>query len=298
MTDVYIREVQAAEMFAPRKLREFLISIEAAPSTDAVWDLLVKLGASLDLNCMDYVYATDFRNWEQAQFVRTTADSTWLDRLREFPHIRKTSNFRMHAVKYLTPILTGIEFTDEYTDISPEKMNHMRICAEYGFRSAVAIPLRMGEPGQAGSISFGGAMGKAEFLELMREHGWTLHAAALSAHARYTELFKAEFIERNQLTEKQKELITLVGQGLMDKQIAHLLDISFSAVRQRLTAVQAKTGAQNRADLAALAMRVGLVADPLLKPHAEELTVFLSTGDGITGSEVRASDTPRATAAE
>ena len=74
----------------------------------------------------------------------------------------------------------------------------------------------------------------------------------------------------------------------MDKQIATELGVSVSAVRQRLTVVQNKTGAQNRADLAALAMRMGLISDPLLKPHAEELTVFLSTGDGKSGKEYSA----------
>lgn len=34
-------------------------------------------------------------------------------------------------------------------------------------------------------------------------------------------------------------------------------------------------------------MRIGLVPDPMLKTHAAELTVFLSIGDGKTGTETR-----------
>jgi DNA-binding CsgD family transcriptional regulator len=143
----------------------------------------------------------------------------------------------------------------------------------------------MTDPGQAGILIVGGGMSRAEFDAILAEHGWAIHTAALSAHTRYTELFKTEFIQRNRLTKKQQELIQLVGHGLMDKQIATELGVSVSAIRQRLSVIQTKTGAQNRADLAALATRIGLVPDPLLKPHTKDLTVFLSTGDGKSGTE-------------
>ncbi|MEC3862512.1 LuxR C-terminal-related transcriptional regulator [Mesobacterium sp. TK19101] len=296
MTNQRTRPVAGTERFIPQHLLEFLVSLETTRSTNDVWDLILELAQSLRLTVVDYVYATDFRNWEQAQFIRTTFDSTWLDYVKQFPHIRHTSNFRMHAVHKLTPIMVGPAYLDEMGDISPEKRRHVMLSAKMGLQAGVGFPLRMGDPGQAAVLAFGGDFTRAEFDALMAEHGWTLHAAALSAHTRYTELFKAEFIERNELTEKQKELVRLVGQGLMDKQIAHELGISFSAVRQRLAAVQQKTGAQNRADLAALAMRVGLVADPLIRDHRDDLTVFLSMGDGKTGREVRPE--PPATAAE
>ncbi len=159
--------------------------------------------------------------------------------------------------------------------------------ADFGFRAGLAVPLRIRDPGQAPLIRLGSDFSRAEFDALLAEYGWTLHAAMLSAHARYTELIKLEFTARNQLTEKRKEMLWLVGQGLMDKQIANQLGIFFSAVRQRLSTVQTKTGAQNRADLAALAARLGLVSDPLLRGHRDDLTVFPCTGDGKTGTVVR-----------
>ncbi|MEM6729706.1 MAG: hypothetical protein AAF618_14470, partial [Pseudomonadota bacterium] len=44
------------------------------------------------------------------------------------------------------------------------------------------------------------------------------------------------------------------------------LGISISAVRQRMAALQDKTGLANRTDLAALAMSLGIVPDPLNRP--------------------------------
>lgn len=286
--------LRGTETFLPARLLNFTLRLETTRTTDAIWDLFLDLAQSLDLPVVDYVYATDFRNWEQAQFIRTTFSSDWFDRLRQFPHIRTTSNFRMHGCKYLTPMKIGPAYFDQMGEISRDKRRHVLLAAEQGLNAGIAFPLRMGDPGHAAMLAFGGRHSAEAFDALLATHGWTLHAAALSGHARYTELFKAEFVERNQLTPKQMELLRLVGQGMMDKQIAHQLGISFSAVRQRLASVQQKTGTTTRADLAALAARAGLVPDPLLKAHADDLTVFLCTGDGRTGTEVRGADTGEA----
>lgn len=281
-----VREIQPVEMIGPPPLRHFLVRLESVETTDEVWNLLLELCHEIGLCALDYVYATDFRNWEQAQFIRTTASSKWLEYVRKFPTIRQTSVFRRHCVHYLTPVLCGPAHLELMGDVNDAmKIHGAATKSEMGMNAGIAFPLRMDDPGQAASLAWGGPQNREEFAQVIREHGWTMHAASLSAHTRYTELFKAEFIERNELTAKQRELIQLVGQGLMDKQIAHQLDISFSAVRQRLARVQAKTGVQNRAELAALAMRVGLVPDPLLRPHSADLTVFLSMSDGKTGAE-------------
>ena len=273
------------EKFLSERLLAFLLGLERARSTDMVWALILDLANGLGLTVVDYVYASDFEDWQQVQFIRTTFDSRWFDNLARYPHIRQTSNFRMHGCRYLTPVLIGPAYFDQMGEISSEKRRHILLSSEMGLEAGVAFPLRMGDPGQAALLAFGGRFTREGFDALMREHGATLQIAALTAHSRYTELFKMEFLERAALTGKQVELIRLVGRGMMDQQIAHELGISFSAVRQRLATVQAKTGATNRADLAAIAARIGLVPDPLLKPWENELTVFLSTGDGQTGVE-------------
>lgn len=278
-------DVRPMERHVPEPLLEVLIALEATKTTEEVWQVILSFAKSFGLTCVDYVYASDYRNWERAQFIRTTCDSVWLDYLKQFPHLRKTSNFRMHAVHYLTPVMTGIAYIDDYEPVCDDKRRHIELTREMGLNAGVAIPLRTGDPGHAATITVGGMLGRAEFDALWAENGWALHAGLLTAHLRYAAFFKSEFVDRNHLTEKHKELITLVGKGYLDKQIAHELGISFSAVRQRLITVQEKIGVQNRADLAAVAAKIGLVPDPLLKTHEDQLTVFLSTGDGKTGEE-------------
>ncbi|SPF81937.1 helix-turn-helix transcriptional regulator [Pseudoprimorskyibacter insulae] len=291
------RALKATETFFPPVLARFLADLETTKTTEDVWDLIVGLSTAYGLPIVDYVYATDYRNWERAQFIRTTLPGEWLEEVQKRPLIRHTSVFRMHGCVHLTPVVIGSEFLPEIEPVSDDKRDHIMIGDAMGLKSGLAIPLRMGDPGQAGLIAFGGPHRRDKFLSMLPEIGWVLHSAALSAHARYTELFKLEFIGRNQLTPKHKELIQLVGQGLMDKEIAHILGITFSAVRQRLVAVQAKTGTRNRAELAALAQRVGLIDDPMLRTHEDDLTIFITTGDGTSGTELRR-PTPGTEAAE
>jgi len=286
MKNEHLRMVKPQESLAPERLTRFLMQLETTHSSQDVWELIVELSQGLGLGLVDYVCATDYRDWEKAQFIRTTAGSEWIDFARDNPNIRRMSYFRTHAVRYLTPIYVGIGYAELYQP-SPDRLEIMKLSEKVGLKTGIGIPLRMSDPGQAAILLFGGKMERAEFETLMAREGWTLHAAALSAHTRYMELFRAEFVTRNRLSEKQRELITLVGQGFLDKQISHTLGISVSAVRQRMASALTRTGAANRAELAAMAMRVGLVPDPTLKPHDADLTVFLSTGDGRCGIEAK-----------
>ncbi|KNG93838.1 helix-turn-helix transcriptional regulator [Pseudaestuariivita atlantica] len=271
----------------PESLHDFLQALERTETSEDVWTLIVGLAASVGLPVVDYVCASDFQNWEQVQFIRTTISSDWIAMAQANPKVRKYSTFRQHSVFHLTPLKIGLAYADRYPDMTADRLEMQHLAARFGSRAAWVIPLRMEVPGQAAHLLFGGDYEAGAFDALIDRHGWTLHAAALSAHTRYTELFKAEFCDRNMLSGKQRELLTLLGQGLQDKQIAHALGVSFSTVRQRISLIQKKTGTTNRAEVAALAMRIGLVPDPLIKNHETDLTVFLSTGDGKKGKETR-----------
>ena len=62
-----------------------------------------------------------------------------------------------------------------------------------------------------------------------------------------------------QLSARERELVTLVAQGLTDAQIAGQLYISVRTVRSHLDRVRDKTGCRRRTDLTRLALAAGLV---------------------------------------
>ena len=64
------------------------------------------------------------------------------------------------------------------------------------------------------------------------------------------------------LTEREREVITLVGEGLRNKHIAPRLSISEATVRHHLTAIFAKLDLADRFELAIYAYQHGLAKPP------------------------------------
>jgi len=257
------RPLIEAEKQTPAVLHEFLRDLEATERSIEVWQRLVRLGRTLDLPYIDFISASSFRDWKKTRFVRTSYDSSWLNSLNEDPVVQKWSYFRSHALDHLTPIVTGLEFIDDFHPVPPKRRKVLELAAEKGLRAGFSVPLRIHAPPQSGLITFSGNHARRDMLTILRAHGWTLHVAAMAAHQRYVMHFAAEFADRNAISDKQRELLVLLGHGLKDKAIARQLDISVSAVRQRMHSLTEKTGIENRSGLAALAMSLGLVADPL-----------------------------------
>jgi predicted ATPase/class 3 adenylate cyclase/DNA-binding CsgD family transcriptional regulator len=120
--------------------------------------------------------------------------------------------------------------------------------------------------------------GEEEFQEPLRKAreavGSTLARAAEERGAAMTPAAAAEYVlllvtdkpeepagapDLPQLTDRERELVTLVARGRTDAQIAAQLSISVRTVRSRLDRIRAKTGSQRRADLTRLALQAGLV---------------------------------------
>lgn len=274
------RSLLAAEQHVPDLLQEFLRDIEITQSTTEVWERMVQLGRSVDLPLVDYVAVSNAADWKRTLFVRTSYDSRWLYDHNQDPEVSKWSYLRSHAVHQLTPILIGLEFIDEYLHLPEKRVEVLREAAQHGIRSGFSVPLRVNAPPQTGILSFCGDHAKRDMLAIVKAHGWTLNVAALVGHQRYMAHFAQEFLQRNDISDKQTELLSLIGRGMQDKQIAARLRISVSALRQRMQSLMAKTGTVNRAELAALAMGLGMLPDPqrALDPRSEKVLVQM---DGL-----------------
>ncbi|WP_319825630.1 helix-turn-helix transcriptional regulator [Thalassovita sp.] len=271
------RELLGAETFTPAPLHRFLADLERTTSSGDVWKRLVALGQEVDLPSIDFIAASCYADWRRTLFIRTSYDSSFLHTASSDPEISKWSYFRSHAIERLTPILIGIEFAEDYHPQPEGRLKLLRLAAEQGLRAGFSVPLRIHVPPQAAMITFSGDHSRERMLEILSEHGWTLNVAAMAAHQRYMFHFATEFFDRNEITPKQRALLELVGQGLQDKQIAERLGISISALRQRMNGLMSKAQLANRAEIAALAMSVGLLPDPEL--WQENLSVLVEMDD-------------------
>ena len=62
------------------------------------------------------------------------------------------------------------------------------------------------------------------------------------------------------ITKREREIISLLGEGLQNKQIASRLSISETTVRHHLTSIFDKLGVANRLELIVYAYRQGLAS--------------------------------------
>lgn len=269
-----------AEGFFPERGQRFLRALESTRSALDVWELIKDLGRACDLPMIDFISAADWRDWSRTLFVRTSYDASWLHAYNADPELYRWSYFRSHGLHHLTPICVGYEFVEDYRPLPLARIDVLREAARRGMRAGISIPLRHSAPPSAAMITFTGDHDRADLLKILGQHGWTLTTAAWAAHQRYLLHFGAEFLDRNRITPKQRELLEMVGAGLLDKQIAERLGVSISAIRQRLNALMQKTGTANRAEVAALAMSLGIMPDPLNRPESPATTVVLSDGGG------------------
>ncbi|WP_417720061.1 helix-turn-helix transcriptional regulator [Salipiger sp.] len=266
-------------------MQRFLPRLEATTTSREVWQLIVALGRELHLPCIDFISASSYRDWKRTLFIRTSYDSSFLHDYNADPEVGRWSYFRSHAMDRLTPIAVGLEFLDEYRPIPEARIEVLREAARRGMRAGFSIPLRVHAPPQSALITFTGDHSRREMQAIIHAHGWTLTTAALMGHQRYLMHFAQEFPERNHVTGKQLELMEMIGAGLQDKQIAAELGVSVSAVRQRLNALMQNTGISSRAEMAALAMSIGVLPDPLGRPGAEAIQTVIEMDEG--GAVVR-----------
>lgn len=255
-----------AETYTPALLQTLTLGLEAATHSRDVWHCLVDLGRDAGLPFVDYVSTGDTENWRNTLFIRTSHDSGLLNHDSAGSQESHWSYFHNHAMHYLTPVLIGLEFAEDYRHLPDTRIRVLELAAANGMRAGLLVPLRSIAPPQTAMITFMGDHSKTEMQALLDRHGWALNAGALMAHQRFVQLYSAEFAERFSITPKQRQLIELIGLGHQDKVIADSLGVSVSAVRQRMHALLKNTGLHTRSELAALAMSLGLLPDPLKRP--------------------------------
>lgn len=272
------RQLLSAERYTPELLQNFLVDLETTQTSAEVWSLIVDVGRTLNLPFIDFICASNFADWKKTLFIRTSYDSTWLNKFNENREVAKWSYFHTHAAHHLTPVAVGLEFIDEYHHIPEQRHAVLREAARRGIKAGFSVPLRSHAPPQAAMISFCGDHSKRDMKRIIQTHGWVLQTVAMAGHQRYLTHFAAEFTERNKISAKQRELLEMIGAGLQDKVIAEKLEVSVSAVRQRMNNILNKTGLTNRAELAALAMSAGLVKDPLNRRDDDDGSILVEMG--------------------
>jgi len=90
----------------------------------------------------------------------------------------------------------------------------------------------------------------------------TTTANVLTRLVRMNDELDAESKKISTLTQREREIVTLIGEGLKNKQIASRLFISEATVRHHFTSIFAKLDVSDRLELIIYAYRFGLIKPP------------------------------------
>ena len=159
------------------------------------------------------------------------------------------------------PRLDGIEATRRIVAAAPERVRVL-IVTTYEIDEYVFEAVRAGASGFVLKDT-----APAQLLEAIR----TVHAGEAllspSVTRRLMEAFAsrpaAEAVDEERLavlTEREREVVALVAQGLSNDEIGRALDISTATARTHVSRAMVKLGARDRAQLVVIAYRSGLVA--------------------------------------
>jgi DNA-binding NarL/FixJ family response regulator len=122
--------------------------------------------------------------------------------------------------------------------------------------------------GAAGYVLKG--VSAAELLDVVRSvHGGQVYVPPALAYALLRELTQPRQPEPlAELTDREREVLGLVAQGLSNYQVGQRLGLAEKTVKHYMTTVMAKLGVRSRVEAALLAARAGLGAPPAGPPGA------------------------------
>ena len=255
------RQPGVADGHVPELLQTTLIELEHAVTIDAIWAILVQLGSKVRLPHVDLVYV-DKQTDQKIPFLKKNYNTDWLDKIYADTELSPWADIRLAKSNRLTPTLSGVQFPENTSDLTPLQDQAMEEAAKNGLGASFSIPVSVHSPPYHGIITFSGEASRRETLAILRAHGWALQTCSLLGFGKMMVACQEEFRERANVTDKQADILRHIGLGYKDRDIAERLGVTVSAVRQRMTAMTKNTGLQSRAELAALAMSLGLLPDP------------------------------------
>jgi NarL family two-component system response regulator LiaR len=152
----------------------------------------------------------------------------------------------------LMPEMDGVAATRAILQEYPE----VRVIALTSFERGTLVQEAL-EAGAIGYLLKDGSIDElADAIRAAHAGRATLAPAAARALAEMTSQPPAVNYD---LTEREREVLALVAAGLSNVQIARQLDISLSTARFHVSTILSKLGAANRAEAAAMAVKLGLV---------------------------------------
>ncbi|MGR3542509.1 MAG: LuxR C-terminal-related transcriptional regulator [Hasllibacter sp.] len=171
--------------------------------------------------------------------------------------------FLEHCCHSYEPTLTGVEYLDTYPYLPNRARDFIRAAAESGFRSGVALPMRLTGSARYGGFNLGTGLARAEFEARIVPRIEQLRFLCLLAHRRIEELARAAPSAPGPfrdllvappgatgppLAPREREIIYLLARGLSRKDAARMCGITENTVAEYAKGAYRKLGVRNRVE--------------------------------------------------
>ncbi|MEL6751549.1 MAG: LuxR C-terminal-related transcriptional regulator [Pseudomonadota bacterium] len=259
---VDVRNTRAFERVFPDLLIDFMTEVNFTRDAEEVFQLLLRVGRPLGFTLIIYEYCHDIEDENARIFTRSNLPEAMIKLEKWIGRSPDAAYGRRHGREKWTPGVAGHAFSDMFHE-HPLYQRKLRMAAFVpGVKSGFGVPLRSPNRSSRAGISFSGKLSREECTAVVTEHGAALTAIAWAAHTRILQHMSEEHLPQEPLTPRQLEYVRCLAEGLLDKEIAHKMDISYSGVRKHQEAVAAKLDVTRRTEIVAAAKRAGLWSEP------------------------------------
>jgi DNA-binding NarL/FixJ family response regulator len=171
--------------------------------------------------------------------------------------VRKATSLQPDVIlmDLVMPHGDGIEAIAEIKRHNPDLK--IVVLTTFGDESRVGAAMEAGANGYLLKDADGGALLQA--VHAVRQ-------GDMPIHPRVAQYIVRNFAKRNgtngnkSLTEREKEILQLVSQGLSNKAIAQILSLSAGTVKVHVSNILEKLGVSNRTEASVLALQMGLIS--------------------------------------
>lgn len=165
---------------------------------------------------------------------------------------------------------TGIEYLSDHGYLPEDARAFVRNAAEHGFRSGIALPMRLAGSRRFGGFNLGTGLDREAFEARIAPHAETFRFFCLTVHRHLEELGfespagtvpESGFRDRlmappaealDALSPREREVIYLQALGLRRKEVARMCGISPYTVAEYTSKAYRKLGIHNRSQAARL----------------------------------------------
>lgn len=254
-----LHNAKGFERVFPNELIDFHTKINFTRTEEEVFELVVQLAEDCGFDAVIYEYCPDIDASEPDILLRTNLPQPFEMLERSAARHAKQGYSRRHALEKWTPTVGGVGYADYFEDYPNQIWKYRLAAALTGFKCGFGISLRSPDASTRAGMAFASRLGREEFEKLFHRHGWTLHSCAWAAHIRILQHAAENISFCKPLTERQLIYLNLLADGLLDKEIAHAMNISHSAVRKYQYALSSRFGVTRRADIIKKGFELGLV---------------------------------------